>query len=139
MPTLLGLCDLESEIPASVDGTNFAPRLVGDGAVNDPGGVLLFRNVNGETDKTGAVIDYRTDYMGVKTARYTLCLGVRGSKPFDLPLLFDNRDDPYQGRNLFHERPDLVRTLTRATIELIPGDYPIGKVDSAVRDQLGLE
>jgi arylsulfatase A-like enzyme len=139
MPTLLGLCGLDQEIPVRVDGTNFAPRFTEAANVDDPGAVLLFRNVNGETDETGAVIDYRTDYLGVKTPRFTLCLGDGGSKPFDLPVLFDNRDDPYQMNNLFHERPGLVRSLTRTTRELIPADYPLEKLDTAVRDLLERE
>ncbi|MBW3625760.1 MAG: sulfatase [Armatimonadetes bacterium] len=88
MPTLLGLAGLE--IPDSVEGSNFAPYLRGEG---DP-------------PKTAALIELPVcfhqyayhnggrDWRGLRTERYTYVIDHDG--PW---ILFDNERDPYQLHN----------------------------------------
>jgi len=48
---------------------------------------------------------------GVRTHRYTLTISKTPDKPAQ-SVLHDNREDPYQLKNVAAERPDVVAELT---------------------------
>ena len=97
MPTLLSLCGVE--IPHGVQGEDLAAAIKGK-----------------ETDRSALLALYMPfhelrkpqgrEYRGLRTERYTYIRDLRG--PW---LLFDNREDPYQLRNLVSDQPQVVRKL----------------------------
>jgi len=92
MPTLLSLCGVP--IPGTVEGADFAPALRGEHDVDDGGALLAcFFPFHECRYATGA-----RDYRGLRTARHTLVRQRQGPT-----LLFDNRADPWQQRNLADE------------------------------------
>ncbi len=99
MPTLLGLCHLEKDIPANVQGNNYAPIFYGQ-KVKRPTGALYFQNMDGNKDKDGLVTSYFPRSRGIKTARYTLALYIDRNNKLEKTLLFDDQKDPYQLTNL---------------------------------------
>lgn len=98
MPTLLGLCG--APIPEAVEGTDLSAILNG-GNRETPAAALLMNPCPfsiGDPRGDDQIPDYRgmrMEYRGVRTSRYTYIRTI--DKPW---LLYDNRDDPYQLRNL---------------------------------------
>ena len=89
MPSLLSLCGVP--VPDTVEGTDFAPALRGEHAVDDGGALLAsFFPFHEITYASGA-----RDYRGLRTERHTF-VRQRGGPA----LLFDNETDPGQMRNL---------------------------------------
>ncbi|MHA1571074.1 MAG: sulfatase family protein [Alphaproteobacteria bacterium] len=101
MPTLLGLAGLS--VPDTVDGINLSPHLTG--SHDDPPESVLIMNPCpfsiGDTRGHDQYPDFkgeRLEYRGAITDRYTYV------RTIDRPwLLYDNREDPYQMRNLIDD------------------------------------
>ena len=102
MPTILGLCGLEKQIPATVEGRNYAGRFTGkDSSVPLRQGALYIKNIDGEKDADGKVISYFPVSRGIKTHQYTMSLTIdRKTKELKDILLFNDLEDPYQMQNL---------------------------------------
>lgn len=122
MPTILGLCGLEEQIPTGVEGRNYAGRFTGKGS-SAPlrNGALYIRNTDGEKDAEGKVISYFPVARGIKTHRYTLSLTLdKKTKQLKDVLLFDDLNDPYQMHNLpWQEHKELVASLCREMAPLL--------------------
>ena len=98
MPTILGLCNLKKQIPANVEGRNYAAWLT-ERSQEVPlrNGALYLRNVAGNKDTDKNTIDYFPIARGIKTHRYTLELAIdRTNRQLSSILLFDDINDPYQ-------------------------------------------
>lgn len=114
MPTLLGLCNLDKDIPANVQGSNYAPIFYEDSVqtVVRPTGALYIQNMDGDKDKDGNVISYFPRSRGIKTQQYTLALYIDRENKLTKTLLFDDVKDPYQLQNLSpEEHPEIVKEL----------------------------
>lgn len=89
MPTLLGLAGLP--VPESVEGTDWSPFIRGEKlSTGEEGGLLII-----PIEFTEIIRNSMKAYRGLRTARYTYVRDTNG--PW---LLFDNREDPYQMKNL---------------------------------------
>ncbi len=101
MPTLLSLAGLESEIPAEVQGDDLSYYLKDKNyKENMPQGALYIRNVDGEKDEEGRVLNYFPIARGIKTEQYTLAITIDRNKNLKEILFFDDKNDPYQMNNL---------------------------------------
>lgn len=89
MPTLLELTGVEA--PASVEGRSFAEVVRGGDAPDKSATLIACISPFGASGRGKGGREYR----GVRTERYTYVRDLEG--PW---LLFDNREDPYQLRNL---------------------------------------
>jgi arylsulfatase A-like enzyme len=126
MPTLLGLCGIP--IPRTVEGLDYSGYLRGGRNPGDGATVLLCVAPFGEWERRIGGKEYR----GLRTTRYTYVRDLQG--PW---LLFDNRDDPLQKRNLVnlpaHAKLQadldawLRRKLAERRDEFLPGDAYIAK------------
>ncbi len=102
-PMLLGLLGLQGRIPATWSGTNLAPTLF-DATAPRP--------------ESQIYMNYAGPFLGVRTPGHTLVLhrpdrpAVRHIPDAAPGHLFDNREDPYQCHDLFHDKPALVSELT---------------------------
>ena len=118
MPTMLGLCGLGKDIPANVQGINYAPLFFDKDhqAIARPEGALYFQNLDGDVDNDGKVINYFPHSRGIKTHKYTLALYInRKTKKLEKSLLFDDVNDPYQLHNLpLEENKEIVEQLCTA-------------------------
>ena len=99
-PTLLDLMGLADRIPRGVEGVSHAG---------------VFRG--GEGPRPSSQLYMAVPYgqpgggqRGVRTDRYTLVVGVGPDGPTET-VLHDNREDPYQLRNVAPDQPALVRSL----------------------------
>ena len=135
MPTLLGLAGLP--VPQTVEGVDLSPFLTG-AQDNAPESVLIMNpcpfsigDPRGE-DQYPDYMGMRLEHRGVITDRYTYV------RTIDQPwLLYDNRDDPYQLKNLIddpghastRDRLDgLMRThMDRIGDSLLPRDDYYGR------------
>lgn len=114
MPTLLGLSGLSGSIPKEVQGRNYAPLFFDEKAdIIRPAGALYIQNLDGKKDPDGKVRSYFPSSRGFKTAHYTLALYIdREKKKLMKSLLFDDKKDPYQMRNLpLEENQAIVKEL----------------------------
>ena len=122
MPTILGLCGLAKQIPAEVEGRNYAGRFTGeDLSVPLREGALYIKNVDGDKDADGKVISYFPVARGIKTHRYTMSLTIdRQTKELKEVLLFDDEKDSYQMHNLpWQENKEIVAELSRLMVPLL--------------------
>jgi arylsulfatase A-like enzyme len=92
MPTLLGLCNLP--VPATVEGTNYAPHLFGECDLSPEAALIEVIMPFSEFQAGWGGREYR----GVRTGRYTYARDIQG--PW---LLYDNLQDPYQLNNLCND------------------------------------
>jgi len=100
LPTLLGLAGLETQIPAEVEGTNYARLLVSPEAqVQKPKSALYLAGQGGR---------------GVYTGRYTLSVSRdRETNTFD-SFIYDNEKDPYQKTKIpLAKRPKVSEELLK--------------------------
>lgn len=122
MPTLLGLCGLESEIPSTVQGRNYAGRFMGNNEYDRlRKGALYIRNVDGIKDKYGISSGYFPEARGVKTLTHTFVLSINKSdKTLKQMLLIDDVNDPDQMHPLpVEENKELVSQLLSLMSELL--------------------
>ena len=90
MPTLLGLCGLD--VPATVEGGNFAPCLEGGADPSAGAALIACYHPFGEWHAGNGGREFR----GLRTPTHTY---VRSGSPW---LLYDSRRDPYQLDNLIN-------------------------------------
>lgn len=122
MPTLLGLCGLEKQIPATVEGRNYADWFLNKSlSVPLRETALYLKNIDGEKDGEGKVINYFPVSRGIKTNQYTLSLTIdRGTHRLNELLLFDDKNDPYQMSPLSSEKyPEIISSLCREMVPLL--------------------
>jgi arylsulfatase A-like enzyme len=100
-PTLLDLMDCRRDIPASVQGVSHASLFL-TGTGRRPASQLYMWVPVGQP---------AWGRRGVRTHRYTLMIGKTPDKPAQY-VLHDNREDPYQWKNVAAEQPDVVAELT---------------------------
>ena len=121
MPTLLSLAGVS--IPQSVEGKNYASRVVGNETLQDTVALLTCVQPFGQWN---AIHRGGKEFRGIRTVRYTYAKDLEG--PW---LLFDNEVDPYQLNNLVgtSEGKDLVEQLDQILLaklretkdEFLPG------------------
>ena len=92
MPTLLGLCGID--IPPSVEGRDYSGIIAGTEELDDDAMLIACYAPFGEWIRKNGGKEYR----GVRTRRYTYVRDLQG--PW---LLYDNREDPCQQRNLCND------------------------------------
>ena len=102
MPTLLGLAGLEKAIPQNIDGKDYSS--------------ILLRKNNKRPDfalyiKPGESLS-KGNMRGLRTNRYTFVLAKSAKKGITKTILFDNREDPYQLKNVASEHPELIKSFT---------------------------
>ena len=89
MPTLLGLSGIR--IPDCVQGSDYSGLISGEMKDSDNAAFICCPSPFGQWQRSRGGREYR----GVRTARYTYARDLQG--PW---LLYDNREDPFQLRNL---------------------------------------
>lgn len=121
MPTLLGLCHVP--IPATVQGQNYAPFLLGES--HEPADAVLLSCYHpfGEYNRPQRG---GREYRGIRTRTHTYVRDLNG--PW---LLYDNGADPYQQQNLVNHpeastigaqlNTQLNALLTQYQDEFLPG------------------
>lgn len=122
MPTILGLSELEQQIPPEVEGRNYAGWFTGkeqSAPLRD--GALYIKNIDGDKDTEGKVISYFPKARGIKTHQYTLCLTIdKKTKGLEDVLLFDDQNDPYQMQKLsYQENKEIITQLCRQMVPLL--------------------
>ena len=100
-PTLLELAGLWEEIPQGVEGTSYAPLLLGQDVAR-PGSQLYLRMPH-DNPAEGR--------RGVRTSRYTY-VADRMAGDSVQRTLYDRLEDPYQLRDIAGARPEVVRRLS---------------------------
>lgn len=114
MPTLLGLSHLDKDIPATVQGNNYASLFYEAAEVPRPAGALYIQNLDGDKDENGLVMNYFPKSRGIKTDRYTFALYINKDKKLEHSLLYDDKKDPYQLNNLaLEDHQEVVKALCR--------------------------
>ncbi|MCC2686540.1 MAG: sulfatase, partial [Paenibacillaceae bacterium] len=121
MPTLLGLSGLD--VPATVEGTDYAPYLRGEADLQVEAALLACISPFGEFRR----VDGGREYRGIRTVRYTYVRDLNG--PW---LMYDNERDPYQLTNVcglaeYAEQQRqldelLTRMLRERGDEFLPGE-----------------
>lgn len=97
MPTLLGLAGLSDRIPESVEGRDLSKIFTNDkDQPARPKSAMYMRNLNGDKDENGLVVNYFPVARGVKTDRYTMELTVNRDYELVGIKFFDDLEDPYQ-------------------------------------------
>lgn len=91
MPTLLELCGIP--VPATVEGTSFVPLLRGEPFHAPPALLTCIQPFSAWHKFAGG-----REYRGLRTQRHTYVRDLHG--PW---LLYDNKEDPFQLRNLAEE------------------------------------
>lgn len=112
MPTILGLCGLNDQIPETVQGRDFSPLFYRE-RIERPEGALYIKNAEGERDVNGLVVSYFPSSRGIKTERYTLAVYIdKQTKKINRTLMFDDSVDPYQLNNLeIDQHPEVFKEL----------------------------
>lgn len=107
-PTLLGLMGMSEHIPDQIEGTDFSNTVAGRLGDKRPTSQLYtFMPYGGQS----------YGQRGVRTDRYTLVIDRKVGKPLTYTL-HDNKNDPYQMKNIAAENMVLVNQLIAD--ELIP-------------------
>ena len=99
MPTLLGICGIA--IPDTVQGIDFSGHVAGGAGLSgdDPSDGAALIMCPHPFGQWNAKQHGGREYRGLCTVRYTYVRDLQG--PW---LLYDNEADPYQTRNLVHDR-----------------------------------
>lgn len=121
MPTLLAFAGLKNQIPSSVQGNDLSNHLSKNTTCSTvPSGALYIRNLNGNKNEHGKVIDYFPASRGIKTARYTLAITIGRKKQLKEILFFDDKNDPYQMNSLpITAHPEAFRELCAQLSKLL--------------------
>lgn len=101
MPSLLSLMGLKERIPSQVEGNDYSAAFAGKQVCQRPTSTFYLRC--GLTDDGEA--------RGVRTDRYTFVAELRDGKIVN--TLYDNRQDPYQMKNVASASPDVVAMLEK--------------------------
>lgn len=101
-PTILELLGLEGQIAPDLEGTSYAPLLLGR-EQERPTSQLYMHIREPEGDPTWG-------RRGVRTHRYTFCINKAPGEP-DSCVLYDNREDPHQLDNIAAKRRDIIQRL----------------------------
>jgi arylsulfatase A-like enzyme len=101
LPTILGICGLE--IPATAQGLDFCRYITGGKDPSDGAALVLCPAPFGQWSRARGGREYRA----IRTQRYTYARDLSG--PW---LLYDNRKDPYQRKNLIG-RPEAAALQQR--------------------------
>lgn len=133
MPTLLSMSELP--IPSTVEGANLYPILRGWKNDDIEGALIECVTPFGEWERRSGGREYR----GVRTKRYTYVMDLNG--PW---LLFDNKNDPYQMKNLVNDssHTDILESLNKLLNKLLkkngdeflPGEKYISKWGYSVNE-----
>ena len=99
MPSLLGLMGLADYIPSDVEGSNYSAIMTGRKGARPTSALYL----NCSVPRGGS--------RGLRTHRYTFAIKKRKDGEKEI-LLFDNKKDPYQLKNITESCPEVVRRLT---------------------------
>lgn len=117
MPTLLGLSGLEKQIPAGLQGINYASIFIDPNTkvVKRPESAIYIRNSEGDKNEQGQVVTYFPEARGIKTAQYTLAFYIdKKEHKLVRSYLFDDLNDPYQLNNLsLDENKEIVESLCK--------------------------
>jgi arylsulfatase A-like enzyme len=100
MPSLLDLLGFANDIPPSVQGVSFKDRIL-KGTGPQPGSQFYLRIAGGKTAYA---------LRGVRTSRHTLVISRAESGTPEITL-YDNREDPFQMKNIAGSSPAIVRRL----------------------------
>ncbi len=103
-PTLLGLMGFAESIPAACEGSNYA-ETIATGSGPRPESAFYLCMPSRPEPPIDAV-----DRRGVFTHAYTFAVEY-GPQARPLLYLFDDREDPYQLRNIASDRPEVVRRM----------------------------
>lgn len=104
MPTLLSLSNLKNEIPAGLHGIDLSRQIQKRRWFGKPKSALYIRNMDGNKDANGLVLDYFPAARGLKMKDYTLELTINRKKELVKVQFFNDKNDPYQMQNLFPEK-----------------------------------
>jgi arylsulfatase A-like enzyme len=118
-PTLMGLMGFEPDIPATVEGKNFAGLFTGKEKMERPTSQLYFMTdaqLFGQPEGRSG-LNLKTGERGIRTERYTLSI-LRGPKNKTTTFLWDRQADPFELHNIAAGKPGLVKELVEN--ELIP-------------------
>ncbi len=128
-PTLCGLAGLKA--PPQCGGQDFSPVLLGKPGPDPASQLILVNNFQRNYYKTQLdpnEPNFFYPYRGVRTKQYTYVVYAEGEW-----LLYDNRNDPYQMKNLVNDpayaevkaelRKELDRWLARAELPFIPDEW----------------
>ena len=113
MPTMLGLANLQEDIPTTVQGINYASNITEKGEkVKAPTSAVYIRNVDGDKDDDGKVVTYFPSGRGLKTHTHTIALFIDKNKKLKESVFFNDIEDPYQMNNLsLDSQKELVKEL----------------------------
>lgn len=101
MRTLLGLVGAGDAAPKDVQGRDLSPALLGEDIERPRSGLYTFMKAD---DPAGG-------NRGVRTHRHTFAV-CRNDDGTEETFLHDNREDPYQLKNIAPQRPEIVAELT---------------------------
>lgn len=101
MPTLLDLVGLTKKIPESVQGNSYASVFLDEFEKEMNNSVLYLHNSPGEKDQNGMVNSYFPSERGLKTNKYTFAISINKQNEIQKVVLFDDKNDPYQLKNLY--------------------------------------
>lgn len=116
MPTMLGMANLQNDIPRTVQGHNYAEifQEKETQSIPKPKGALYIKNTDGAKNEEGKIISYFPMGRGLKTHKYTIALYINRDNKLVETILFDDQKDPYQLHNLpFEEYPEIVQELLK--------------------------
>ncbi len=109
MPTLLSLAGVE--IPPSCEGMDLS-TVLRTGRGSRPTSALYLRNLDGDRDEQGRVVNWFPQARGLKTGRYTFEVSIKRDTTLDTMVLFDDIEDPFQMNALdLIEHKELVDSL----------------------------
>lgn len=100
MPTLLSLCKLKKEIPSHIHGRDLSRFFKKKYGLGKPKSALYIRNLDGNKDDNGMVMNYFPVARGVKSKKYTLELTINSNHELVKVQFFNDRQDPYQLKNI---------------------------------------
>ena len=121
MPTLLSLAGVE--VPASVEGEDFAGVIRGTRRLEDNHALITCPSPFGQWTRAQGGREYR----GLRTRRYTYTRSLDG--PWEL---FDNQEDPFQQKNLIgsprhHALRDELEDKLKARLTATGDDFASGE------------
>jgi arylsulfatase A-like enzyme len=102
MPTLLSLMGLAGDIPAAVEGSDYADAFLGKPCDRPPSAFYFL---------SGPQFSNRPERRGVRTDRYTFVVVRHQDR--DEFILHDNFKDPYQLKDVATQQPEVAHRLTR--------------------------